>query len=439
MTVQVAIVGGGLSGLFTAAALVSEGVDDVVVLERSVTPGGVAATISRDGYLLEPAVGTVLLPHPHLSPLLHRVGASLDPVETSVRLVYTGERLVEVPPSPKALLTPIMPVVAKLRLAAEPLIRRRSQVDDESLDGFLTRRLGSDAGARLAWLAASGVYAGDPARLSARSSFRDLHALEDEAGSIVGGAVHRLRNRPKGAPRPYGHVPRGGMAKLASSAARWLGARYRGGFTVIAVRRDGAGWVVEGDETIRAGRVVLACRPGQAADLVGGALAATLRQEAAAPVVVAAFGGPVPEMTVPDALGALTGRDSGLVTRGVLFESSYARERAPEGHALVRVIAGGAGRRDIVGWDDDRIAGHLRDEVATMLRQDLRPTFVHVVRHSPGIPQYEVGHDRWLSEISALTPPGLALAGWGYRGVGITHLATDAVAVAASLSSAGSA
>jgi phytoene desaturase len=62
MDVDVAIVGGGLSGLSTAAALQRLGVSDVVVLEGADRPGGVARTIHADGYTLEPAAGTLQLP-----------------------------------------------------------------------------------------------------------------------------------------------------------------------------------------------------------------------------------------------------------------------------------------------------------------------------------------------------------------------------------------
>ncbi|MEX2279252.1 MAG: FAD-dependent oxidoreductase, partial [Acidimicrobiia bacterium] len=66
----VAIVGGGFAGLFVAARLIASGVDDVVVLEASEHPGGVARSVSRDGYVLEPGASSFTLPHPHLSPLL---------------------------------------------------------------------------------------------------------------------------------------------------------------------------------------------------------------------------------------------------------------------------------------------------------------------------------------------------------------------------------
>ncbi|HEY5889037.1 MAG TPA: hypothetical protein VIT24_14965, partial [Acidimicrobiales bacterium] len=60
------------------------------------------------------------------------------------------------------------------------------------------------------------------------------------------------------------------------------------------------------------------------------------------------------------------------------------------------------------------------------------PELAHVIRHHPGIPQYEVGHGPVLAALdtAVATRPGLHLTGWAYRGVGVTNLATDAVRVA---------
>ncbi len=434
MTVRVVVIGGGLAGLFTASELMSAGIEDVFVLDESAEPGGLTRTIQRGGYSLEPAAGTLLLPHPHLTPLLGRIGADVIPVEPSatIRYVYTRGRLIAFPASPKAILAPLVPLTAKLRAAMEPFVRTPAHSADESLDSFLRRRFGDGVGAMLAWLAASGVFAGDPARLSAGAASPALTALEDDAGSIVRGGLRRFRNRPPGANRRTPHVPIGGMTGLAEAGAEGLGDRFRGAFTVASVHRDGSGWLVEGPETIRADQVVFASRPQAAAALLGGDLGTVLARAESAPVVVVGLGGPSDRVRLPPGFGVLTGPDAGTASLGVLFESSYAPARAPQGHALVKVIAGGARRPELVDWDDSRIVEHVRGEVGRILGTDIEPSFVEVVRHRAGIPQYEIGHGAWLAEIDRRLgdKPGLHLTGWGYRGVGIGHLAADAVATA---------
>jgi oxygen-dependent protoporphyrinogen oxidase len=336
------------------------------------------------------------------------------------------------PASPKAVLSPVVSWRGKLRAAAEPFVTAPDDPEDESLDTFLRRRLGDEAGRLAAWLAAAGVFAGDPARLSARSAFPALAGMEESAGSLVRAAMRRRRERPHGAPRARTYVPFGGMAAVARAAASFLGDRFRPGFEVAAVSRDGDGWVVEGADDLAADHVVLACRPARAADLLGGDIAAVLRRAVSAPVVVVGLGGKAGRLPIPPGFGALAGPDAGTVSLGVLFESSYAPDRAPIGHSLVKVVAGGATRPEVAGWDDDRIVTEVGTEVARMLGHDLEVGFGGVVRHDPGIPQYPVGHGAWLADVENLrrSLPGLHLTGWGYRGVGVANLATDARAVA---------
>jgi protoporphyrinogen/coproporphyrinogen III oxidase len=432
MDVDVAIVGGGLAGLFTAAELRHRGIDDILVLEAGDRPGGVARTLHDDGYTLEPAAGTLLLPHPQLGPLLERAGIATVPAaaSASIRYVRTRGRLIAVSRSPKVAIAPLVPWGAKLRAAAEPLIRSRPRSDDESLADLLERRFGRKLGGLVAWLAASGVFAGDPRRLSARSAFPALPALEAQAGSIVRGGLRRMRHRDKGAPRLASHLPDPDMAGLADDFGETLGDRLRLGFSVNTAVVDGGGVVIDGTDTVRARRVVLACRPQMAGDLLGGEAAGALRAAVAAPVAVAWLGGSVDEVPLPDGFGALVAPDAGMHVVGILFESSYAPARAPDGSALAKVIVGGATHPEVVEWDEERILETVVAEASTALGNDLQPRFTRVVRHPVGIPQYEVGHQAWLERVEAALPPGVHVTGWGYRGAGVAHLASDAVRVA---------
>ncbi len=435
-SLPVLVVGGGIAGLFTGVELKRRGVP-VLVLEGSEHPGGVARSVTRDGYLLEPAAGTLMLPHRALSPLLTEIGAEMTPAAPAAkrRYVYTGSRLVEVPASPKVIVAPLVSPLAKLRAAAEPLVRTRPPATDESLDGFMKRRFGRGMGEMAAWLAASGVFAGDPARLSASSAFPAITDLEDEGGSVIRGGVKRARQRPKGTPRASAHYPAGGMTALSEAAAEYLGDSFRPEFDVRAVTRGTpatGGWRVEGTETLDASQVVLAVRPQRAAALVGGELGEILDEAVSTPVVVAAMGGTPSEVPIPEGFGALIGPAAGLYTRGILFESSYAPDRAPAGHNLTKIIAGGRIHPELVDWGDQEITDLLCSEAEQVLGTRFDPSHVEIVRHRPGIPQYELGHGDWLARIdTALSDrPGLHLTGWGYRGVGVSHLAVDALATA---------
>lgn len=428
---RVVVVGGGLAGLFTASELTARGVDDLVVVDAAAKPGGVARTIERDGFALEPAAGSFNLPHSHLGPVLERAGVEVGPAgHASKRYVYVEGRLIALPASPRALLAPVVGIQSKLRALMEPLVDANPAADDESLAGFSRRRFGEKGGEFISWLMAAGVFAGDPERLSAEGSFPMLRLLEREYGSVVLGAIKR-RRQSSGRERSRAHVPVGGMRGLVDSIAASLGDRCRTAFAVGSINRDGSRWVVEGPEQIVADVVVLAVPPGVAATLLTGEIGETLKRGVAAPVAVVGLGG-AGRSPLPEAFGALVGPGEGLVTRGILFESSYAPSRAPDGSWLAKVIVGGAGVDPIVAWDGERLRSAATAEAEMILGKILSVDFVEVVIHRRGIPQYEIGHRRWLAEIDDMlrSRPGLFLTGWGYRGVGVAHLATDAVRVA---------
>lgn len=423
---RVVIVGGGFAGLFTASRLLAAGVDDVVVVEASDEPGGVARSVTRDGYVLEPGAGSFLLPHPNLSRVL--ADSDLVPAAATARHVWTGTRLITPGAGPRGVLAPLVPLRAKLRGLLEPLVSEPPGDNDESLDRFCRRRLGDTLGRTVAWLAASGIFAGDPARLSAEAAFPAVIDLVRREGSLVGGGIRRLRSRPRDAVRPSVQVPATTMADLAAHMATRLDGRFRRGHRVEAVRRTADGWTVSGDEQLKADHVVLAVAPHVAAGLVTGSLAEALGGAEAAPVVVVGLGGP--DMSIPAGFGILTGPDAGTATRGILLESSYAPHRAPAGASLVKVIAGGAPGRPLLDLDDAGLVEVIGAEVAQVLRTDLDVTFTEVIRHRHGIPQYVIGHRRWLASVESATCESMHLTGWGYRGVGMAHLATDALRIA---------
>jgi oxygen-dependent protoporphyrinogen oxidase len=425
---DVIVVGGGLGGLLVGCEVARRG-GRPLVLDGGATPGGVAATIHEDGYLLEPAAGSLLLPHPHLTPILESAGATVVPALPAARrrYVYNRGTLFELA-GPAALATKLVSGRGKLRLLREPWVRARSDQADESLHSYLARRLGPEVGLLGATLMAHGVFAGDPDTLSARGAFPAFVDLEDQAGSMVRGGFARRRSRPKGAPRSSVHVAPNGMAALAGQLATYLGDRYRPDWPVTGLQLDGDEWVVSGPGEERAPAVVVALAPAQAAPIVPEPVAELLGEARAAPVAVVGLGGRSADVPAPTGFGALTGPDSEVRTLGLLFESSYAAGRAPERHRLLKGIFGGSADPAVMDLTDERLIELATEEAGQILGVPIQPSWTRVVRHEPGIPQYQVGHPAWLDRLGVATAtfPGLHLAGWAYRGIGVTSLAQDA-------------
>ncbi|HKX76191.1 MAG TPA: protoporphyrinogen oxidase [Acidimicrobiia bacterium] len=418
--VQVAVIGGGLSGLLTALALEERGIGEVAVLEAGPAAGGVARTLRSRGFALEPGVGSFPWPHSALTPLLERAEVKVEPAHAHGRFVSLDGKLHDVTRPLRALR--LVPWSARLRMAAEPLVRWRPRDEDPSLETFLGGRLGKTAGRVVAQLMAAGVFAGDPAKLSTRSAFPMLTGLVEAHGSLAAGMWARRRSLDSKKPRT--HLPAGGVDQLADTIASHLGPRLRLGTRVTRLERTANAYRVG---AITAAMVVVTVGGEAAASLVGGALGADLGKTVTAPVLVAGFAAPAAAAPLPQGFGALCLGASPVV--GILFESSYAPERAPDGQTFVKVIAGGARHTEVAGWDRARVESDLGGETAGLLSWAGAPRLELIANRS--IPQYPPGHRRWLAGLEGqLAGSGIHLAGWSYRGPGLTQLAIDARRVA---------
>ena len=423
----VAVVGGGIAGAFTARALRQRG-EQVVVVDAGAEPGGITTPIERHGYFLEPAAGTVMLPHPHLEPLLVGLGLDVVPAAASRRLVYRRGSTLALAPGPRLLASLLLTPRAKLRLLAEPFVRG-GVTENESLETLLVRRLGREGGRLAAWFMAAGVHAGDPAQLAARAVAPMLVAAESSSGSLLRGALASRRRSP--ATRPAPHVVGGGMSRLAAAVAADLGDAWMRSWPVERIERRGSGWRLHGaGSTLDASRVVAAIPPSALVQL----LADPPEIEPGDPWAAVAVVWLGTAQPLPEAIGVLVGPDEGFAVLGFLFESSYAPFRAPPGKGLVKAIVGGATNPGVVDLEDDDLIGRVRSELERVLGESPEVEMSHVVRHRPGIPQFTSERTRMLERLRRTLPQGLDVAGWAYDGVGISHLATAAVRRAESIS-----
>src|SRR5690606_17132780 len=96
-----------------------------------------------------------------------------------------------------------------------------------------------------------GVYAGDPRRLSLRYGFPKLHALEQEHGSLLRGAL--AKRNASGGPRGKMFSFPEGLEGLPRPLARQRGRAVHLNARVQTIRPHGQLWelVVEQDGTIR--------------------------------------------------------------------------------------------------------------------------------------------------------------------------------------------
>jgi oxygen-dependent protoporphyrinogen oxidase len=103
----------------------------------------------------------------------------------------------------------------------------------------------------------------------------------------------------------------------------------------------------------------------------------------------------------------------------VTLSSVKFAHRAPEGYLLLRVFFGGSRSPQSMELDDGELYTMVRRELDALLGITAEPLFHRIYRWRRSNPQYDVGHLERIAAITAALPPGIAVTGSAYRGVGI--------------------
>ncbi len=108
--------------------------------------------------------------------------------EIKRRFVVKKGKPIPLPQSLFSLITsPLFSSQTKFRLLQEPFIKKKEINDDECLADFTRRRLGEEVLDYAVNPLASGVFAGDPEKLSTKYAFPLFYNLENEYGSLIMG------------------------------------------------------------------------------------------------------------------------------------------------------------------------------------------------------------------------------------------------------------
>jgi oxygen-dependent protoporphyrinogen oxidase len=426
---DVLIIGAGISGLAASFRLKRSGLD-VAVLEASSRVGGAIETHSEGGWCFELGPNTVLESDPSVAELIAEAGLAGEKITAASsarrRYLYKDGRLHPLPAGPGGFLrTPLFPASAKLRLLKEPFIPRPAGDPEESVAAFVRRRLGQPFLDYAVGPFVSGIYAGDPERLSVRWAVPKIAALEREHGSLLRGAL--ARRKGSAATRGSGAMISfpSGLEELPRRLAREIG-DVRTGVAALSVLRSEGGFRVDtAAGPLAARRVVLAVPADVAARLLDGATGGRSRAFVDipyAPVAVVALGYRREDVGHPlDGFGYLVPRKEGRRTLGCLFPSALFPGRAPAGHAALSAFVGGRTDPEIVSWEDDRIAAQVQAEVGQALGIRSEPVFRLVRRWPRAIPQYEVGHGRFVDLADEIERdlPGLRIGGNFLSGVSV--------------------
>lgn len=442
MSVDVAVIGAGISGLTAAHELLRRG-HRVAVLERQVRAGGNAISERFDGFLMEHGPSSVNAASSAATEFSTALG--LDPLRCGlgpgVRYRYlTGTGgLHRISTHPLGfLLSNYLSLGARLRVLAEPAIPRGDAAIEESVAGFWSRRFGPEFAERIIDPLTGGLFAGCARELSMPAVFPRLIEMEREHGSIT---LAMLRRRRAGAKSPARRLYswRDGIATLPRALAESLGPVLRTGVAVRRLRAAPGGFRIEagaaGSLTVRA--IVIATQPHVAAGLLED-LDAPAAEAAAAiaapPLAVVFLGYRRGQVDHPlDGLGYLTPTGVGRALSGTLFCSTMFPGRAPEGHVALAAYIGGARAPEAALAASGDLVAAARAEFGDLLGARGEPVVARVRRWPRGLPQYQLGHGVRIAALNGLEArrPGLFVTGNYLAGPAVGTCVDQAVEAAA--------
>ena len=430
----VAIIGGGITGL-TAAFRLSQGRIPVTLYEAGNRVGGPMQTINENGYLSEYGPNTILETSPKIASLIHDLGLderrrNSNPAMDKNYIVRRG-KLRQLPLSPLRLAgSSLFSIQAKARLCLEPFIRTRPKTEDESLADFVQRRFGREFLDYAINPFVTGVYAGTPEQLSVRYAFPRLKALEDQYGSVMLGALLGARERKKRKETPKSKAAKLSFDDGLQVLPDTLHARLRQSIAlrsrVTGLKQTPDGWVVTFNENGREERrphcAVLLAAPAHQMDQIhfeaeGPVNLSLLTELVHPPVARIVMGFRREDVIDPLAgFGFLVPKVEKLNILGTTFSSSIFSNRAPAGHVLLTTFIGGCRQPELATQSADQLFELALKDLHRLLGLRGKPTYQHHWLFPRAIPQYNVGHKRFIDFMNDTESrcPGLYFAG-SYR------------------------
>jgi protoporphyrinogen/coproporphyrinogen III oxidase len=432
--VQALVIGAGISGLAAAYALQKSGIETLVI-EAAARAGGVIQTAKREGFLLEygPQSFSGNAAISSICKDLGIEGELLRADPRAPRYILLDGKLCAVPMGPRVLTSAFLGGGTRTALLRDILGKSTPPADDESLANFVRRKFSSTLLDRLIGPFVSGIYAGDPEKLSARAAFPILHEAETASGSVLRGVLKLQKTRKTqdtAAPKekPALQAFREGNETLVLAVAAWLDERLRMSVEAVRIEPLDCGHEAKaprfrvairgttGNQSIEAERLILAVPADAAARLLSSldtGFSPLLEQIEYAGVAVVSLGYPLPDIGRPlNGFGFLVPRSSGRRILGAVWNSSLFPGRAPENEALLTSFVGGATDPAAIQRSSAQLVELVHKDLVPILSISKEPTFSNVKVWSRAIPQYNVGHLARLAAVEELRLrfPGLHLA-----------------------------
>lgn len=430
------VIGGGITGLTAAWSLMRDG-REVELLEAGPRAGGAIRTEKLDGFLVELGPNTLQETREETARLLIELGLDEKRIpaggSAKNRFILRDGKPRPLPLSPFSLFFGnFFSPAARLRILAEPFVRRAPADEVETMEVFIRRRLGQEPLDYAIDPFVAGTFAARPRDIALKYAFPRLHHMEQQYGSLIKGALFGKRYRPRG--------PRGifsfaeGLRAIPDALAGRLGETVRTAVRVTGIERKPgeSSWRVnaEGDRPDgprEAGSIVFALPPHALKDIrINGRSfedRLSLKNRLPAPPLAVLFLGYRRDQVRHslDGFGMLVPEKENRKILGALFSSSLFEGRAPRDHVSLTVFVGGSRQPELATLPEAERETLVRRELAELLGVEGTPA---VLRHAlwPNvIPHYSTQHGVLIDDLDRVERdhPGVFIGGPVRQGVSL--------------------
>lgn len=440
-TADLVVIGGGITGLAAAWTAGAVGAN-TILLESSERFGGSVVTHREGGYKVEGGPHSLLVNELDLEEFLRETGLWEKAIESSdaagKRFVVRNGSLAALPSSPGGFFTgSFLSVAGKARLMMEPFAHGVKPAGEEAIGPWVERHFGREVREGLADPFISGIYAGDPERISLQAAFPQMAAIAEKHPSLVRSFLRLKKERKESGEPRYSRRMMSfpdGLGEMVGHLVRKGSFDPLPGVRLRSIQREtGSDWRIryrmgseEEAKTIRTQSLLVAVPPHALKELpfensIGEAIAAFGEVESP-PVTTFSIAFKRKEVRHPlDGFGVLAPERERRRVLGILFDSSLFPGRAPEGEVLLSAFLGGVRSPESARHKTETFLKMVREECVELLGATGEPTYWKSTFWPRAIPQYSLGFLETVANLDKIerSNPTLSFAGNARDGVAL--------------------
>lgn len=442
---KIVIVGGGITGLSAAFYLQKEleakGIPHkLTLIEASDRLGGKIKTVHKEGYTIERGADSFLgrkLPAMRLAESLglsdqlvrNSTGQAYIHIHNQLHKMPQGAYM-GVPTQLAALLfSDLYSIKGKLRAGLDFVLPKGKAVSDQSLGGFLRRRLGDELVENVIEPLLSGIYSGDVDKMSMMATFPAFYEVEQEHRSLIKGLRKTLpkQNRSTGKKPGQFYAYKGGFESIVEALKNALGEEQivlNQAVEQIEKTTTGYEVLLQDGEVYEADAVIMTTPHRTFPHLFKPyPLFEPLTEIPVSSAANIAFA--FDEAAIEDQIdgtGFVVSRNSDFRITACTWVHKKWPHTTPKGKILLRAFIGKPNDQEVVDLPDEELTAIVMNDLQRIMKIVGEPEFTVITRWKEKMPQYTVGHKERIDRVRGQMEkelPGIFLAGSSFGGVGV--------------------